>query len=80
VRSPIFNVKRPADKTDEEVVAEVERRVVQMIGNFTQKEWECAQRILKHQGRVNRVFDEISVTHSPSPSAPDSQQEDAAAG
>jgi hypothetical protein len=47
VRSPIFNVKRPADKTDEEVVAEVEKRVVQMIGNFTHKEWECAQRILK---------------------------------
>jgi hypothetical protein len=56
VRSPIFNVKRPADKTDEEVVAEVERKVVQMIGNFTHKEWECAQRSLKHQGRVNRVL------------------------
>jgi hypothetical protein len=50
VRSPILNVKRPADKTDEEVVAEVEKKVVQMIGNFTHKEWECAQRILKHQG------------------------------
>jgi hypothetical protein len=65
VRSPIFNVKRPADKTDEEVVAEVERKVVQMIGNFTHKEWECAQRILKHQGRVIRVFDEMGVTYSP---------------
>jgi hypothetical protein len=38
VRSPIFNVKRPADKTDEEVVAEVESKVVQMIGIFTHKE------------------------------------------
>jgi hypothetical protein len=65
VQSPIFNVKRPAHKTDEEVVAEVERKVVQMIGNFTHKEWECAQRILKHQGRVNRVFDEMGVTYSP---------------
>jgi hypothetical protein len=70
VRSPIFNVKRPADKTDEEVVAEVERKVVQMIGNFTHKEWECAQRILKHQGRVNRVFDEMGVTYSPCPVPP----------
>jgi hypothetical protein len=65
VRSPIFNVKRPADKTDEEVVAEVEKRVVQVIGNFTHKEWECAQSNLKHQGRVNRVFDEMGVTYSP---------------
>jgi hypothetical protein len=65
VRSPIFNVKRPTEKTDEEVIAEVERKVVQMIGNFTHKEWECAQRILKHQGRVNRVFDEMGVTYSP---------------
>jgi hypothetical protein len=56
--------------SDEEIVAEVERKVVQMIGNFTHKEWECAQRILKHQGRVNRVFDEMGVTYSPSPVAP----------
>jgi hypothetical protein len=64
MRSPIFNVKRPADKTDDEVVAEVEKKVVQMIGNFTHKEWECTQRILKHQGRVNRVFDKMGVTYS----------------
>jgi hypothetical protein len=70
VRSPIFNVKRPADKSDEEVVAEAERRVVQIIGNLTHKEWECAQRILKHQGWVNRVFDEMGVTYSPRPVPP----------
>jgi hypothetical protein len=70
MRSPIFNVKRPADKTDDEVVVEVEKKVVQMIGNFTHKEWECAQRILKHQGRVNRVFDEMGVTYSPRPVPP----------
>jgi hypothetical protein len=70
VRSPIFNVKRPADKTDDEVVAQVEKKVVQMIGNFTNKEWECAQRILKHRGRVNRVFDEMGVTNSPRPVPP----------
>jgi hypothetical protein len=50
--------------SDEEIVVEVERKVVQMIGNFTHEEWECAQRILKHQGRVNRVFDEMGVTYS----------------
>jgi hypothetical protein len=70
VRSPIFNVKRPEDVTDEEIVAEVEKKVVQMIGNFTHKEWECTQRILKHQGRVNRVFDEMGVTYSPRPVPP----------
>jgi hypothetical protein len=65
VRSPIFNVKRPEDKTDEEIVADVEKKVVQMIGNYTHKEWECAHNILKHQGRVNRVFDEMGVAYSP---------------
>jgi hypothetical protein len=70
VRSPIFNVKRPKDMSDEEIVAEVEKKVVQMIGNFTHKEWEFAQRILKHQGRVNRVFDEMGVTYSPRPVPP----------
>jgi hypothetical protein len=56
--------------SDEEIVAEVEKKVVKMIGNFTHKEWECAQRILKHQGRVNRVFDEMGVTYSPRPMPP----------
>jgi hypothetical protein len=58
-------VKRPEDKTDEEIVVDIEKKVVQMVGNFTHKEWECAQRILKHQGRVNRVLDEMGVTYSP---------------
>jgi hypothetical protein len=41
-----------------------------MIGNFTHKEWKCAQRILKHQGQVNRVLDEMGVTYSPCPVPP----------
>jgi hypothetical protein len=48
--SPKFNVKHPDGKTDEEIVAEIERKVIQMIDNYTHKEWECAQKILKHQG------------------------------
>jgi hypothetical protein len=60
-------VKRPKGKTDEEIVVEVEKKVVQMIGNYTHKEWECAQKILKHQGRVNRVFEEMNVTYFPRP-------------
>jgi hypothetical protein len=58
-------VKCPKEKTDEEIVADVEKKVVQMIGNYTHKEWECAQKILKHQGLVNRVFDEMDVAYSP---------------
>jgi hypothetical protein len=60
-------VKRPKGKIDEEIVAEVEKKVVQMIGNYTHKEWERAQKILKHQGRVNRVFEEMNVTYFPRP-------------
>jgi hypothetical protein len=33
-----------------------------MIDNYTHKEWECAQKILKHQGRVNRVFEEMKIS------------------
>jgi hypothetical protein len=63
VRSPIFNVKRLDGPTDEEIVAEAEKKVVQMIGNYTHRECECAQKILKHHGRVNRVFDEVNVSY-----------------
>jgi hypothetical protein len=41
-----------------------------MIGNYTHKEWECAQKILKHQGRVNRIFDEMNVSYFPRPIPP----------
>jgi hypothetical protein len=44
VRSPKFNVKRPDGKTDEEIVAEVEKKVVQMISNYTHKEWSVPKR------------------------------------
>jgi hypothetical protein len=54
VRSPVFNVKCPDGQTDEEIVADVERKVVQMIGKYTHKEWDCTQKILKHTGRVNK--------------------------
>jgi hypothetical protein len=63
----MFNVKCPDGKTDEEIVAEVEKKVVQMIGNYTHREWECAQKILKHQGRINRVFDDMNVSYLPRP-------------
>jgi hypothetical protein len=67
VLSPVFNVKRPEGRTDEEIVAEVERKVIQMIGNYTHKEWDCAKKILKHAGRVNRVFDEMKISYQPRP-------------
>jgi hypothetical protein len=34
-----------------------------MIGNYTHKEWDCSQKILKHAGRVNRVFDEMEISY-----------------
>jgi hypothetical protein len=34
-----------------------------MIGNYTHGEWECSHKILKHQGCVNRVFDEMNVSY-----------------
>jgi hypothetical protein len=67
VRSPIFNAKCLDGQTNEEIVAEVERKVVQMIGNYTHREWECSQKILKHPGRVNRVFNEMKISYQPRP-------------
>jgi hypothetical protein len=38
-----------------------------MIGNYTHREWENAQKILKHPGRVNRVFDDMKISYQPRP-------------
>jgi hypothetical protein len=63
--SPKFNIKRLEGKTDEEILAEVEKKVVQMIDNYTHKEWKASQKILKHQGRVNHVLEEMKVPCPP---------------
>jgi hypothetical protein len=36
-----------------------------MIRNYTHKEWECAQKILKRQGRANRVLEEMNIPYPP---------------
>lgn len=71
-RSPKFNDKCPKGKTNKEILAEVERKVTQMIRNYTHKEWECAQKILKDQGHVNRVLEEMKFPCplQPKPAAP----------
>jgi hypothetical protein len=33
-----------------------------MMGNYTHKEWEAAQKILKHEGHVNRVLEEMGIS------------------
>jgi hypothetical protein len=38
IHSPKFNVKHPEGKTDDEILAEIERKVIWMIGNYTHKE------------------------------------------
>jgi hypothetical protein len=75
--NPKFNVKRPEGKTDEEILDEVERKVIQMIDNYTHKEWECAQKILKHNGHVKSCLgrDESSVPFAAKTCRP--EQEDA---
>jgi hypothetical protein len=67
IYNPKLNVKRPEGKTDKVILGEVDRKVIQMIGNYTHKEWECAQKIWKHEGRVNRVLEEMKVQCPPRP-------------
>jgi hypothetical protein len=38
-------VKRPDGKTDEEIIAEVEKKVVQMIDNYTQSLGMCQKNL-----------------------------------
>jgi hypothetical protein len=38
-----------------------------MIGNYTHKELECAQKTLKNQGHINRIFEEMKASCPPRP-------------
>jgi hypothetical protein len=61
VMCPQFKVKKPEGFTDEEFVAEVERKVFLMIGNYTHRDHEASLKILGHKGRVNCVFNEMKI-------------------
>lgn len=60
---PKFGVKKPDGFSNAEYVAEIERQAVLLIGNYLLKEHESAMQVLKHGGRINRVFDEMKVSY-----------------
>jgi hypothetical protein len=65
--APSSKFSAPKEKNNEEIIAEVERKVIQMIGNYTHKEWEVAQKISKHHSRVNWVLEEMGIACPPRP-------------
>jgi hypothetical protein len=62
---PRLKLERPKDKSDESIVAEVEREACDIIGPYHEKEYESAVAIVKHDGRINRVLHMMGVKVEP---------------
>jgi len=59
---PRFGLKRTEGRSDEILLAELEREAENYLGPYTEKELESAKLILCHEGRINRPFFEMGIT------------------
>lgn len=65
VKFPKFCVKKLEGMIGEQIVDEVERKSISLIGIYLHKEHEQALKTLRHGGKINRVFDEMGVSYGP---------------
>lgn len=59
---PRFDLVRPADRSDEALVAELEREAHYYLGSYSPKEVEAAKARLCHEGRINRSFHGMGIS------------------
>lgn len=64
---PCFGVELPVDANPGLFVEDVERHAVDIIGPSTETELMLARKIIAHELRVNRVFEELGVDVKPHP-------------
>lgn len=62
---PRFDLQRPKDRSDEILVAELEREAKNYLGPLSEKELEAAKLIPCHEGRINCPFDEMGICMEP---------------
>jgi hypothetical protein len=62
---PPFNFVRPEDKTNEQIVEDVEYRANVLCGPYKASEHNTCKKVLPKSGRLNRVFEMLrSIIHS----------------
>jgi uncharacterized protein YktA (UPF0223 family) len=56
---PRFGIQLREDKSTDEFMDEVEKKVNAMIGESTMDEYKAFKYLVKHKKRINRVFSEV---------------------
>jgi hypothetical protein len=56
---PKFGIKLREGQSADDFMVEIEKRVTLMIGEYTMNEYKAYKVLVKHKGRINRVFTEV---------------------
>jgi uncharacterized protein YktA (UPF0223 family) len=56
---PLFGLRLTDGQSAEDFMSEVEKKVNEMIGQYTMNEYKAYKNLVKHKRRINRVFSEI---------------------
>jgi DNA-directed RNA polymerase subunit N (RpoN/RPB10) len=61
---PQFGIQLPEDRSANDFMDEIEKKVNAMIGKSTMNEYKAFKDLVKHKKRINRVFSEVCVDKS----------------
>jgi hypothetical protein len=56
---PRFSIQLPEDRSADDFIDEIEKKVNAMIGESTMNEYKAFNNLVKHKKRINRVFSEV---------------------
>jgi hypothetical protein len=56
---PLFRLRLTDGQSSEDFMSEIEKKVNEMIGQYTMNEYKAYKNLVKHKRRINRVFSEI---------------------
>jgi hypothetical protein len=61
---PLFGLCLTNGQSAEDFMSEVEKKVNEMIGQYTMNEYKAYKNLVKHKRKINRVFSEVCIDRS----------------
>lgn len=77
---PTFGLRKPAGKSDEIIVAELEQDAMELLGPWNKKEYDSFTTVCCHEVRINRCLREMGVNYGLRPVLAGPQKRNLGAG
>lgn len=74
ITCPVFGLRNPQQKSNETIVAELEREALNILGPWNIREYDFFVAVCCHQGCINRCLHEMGVAYETRPVPPSPQK------